>query len=124
MCYILYVARANEFECNDVFGYKVICTKQRWKHICKHVEIANLQNPIISIIAKPDFVNRSRSYANRFTFYKWVYISNLGKAETYIRVVIEYNIDESYTWYGRVISAMACDGPQLGEVTIWKGRAI
>jgi len=119
------MAKPKKFECIDVFGYNIGCTKSRWKHICeRHAETVFLENLVISIIGKPDFVNRSRSYANRFTFYRKAFIIKLGRAEIYIRVVIEYNMDENQKWRGCVISAMPCDGSQLGEVTVWRGRAI
>ncbi|MBA7715443.1 hypothetical protein ES703_124489 [subsurface metagenome] len=113
-----------EFECIDVFGVKVSCSKKRWGHIIKHAEMANLQNLVKSIIIKPDFVNRSRLYANAFTFYRKCLLTQLGRDERYIRVALQYNVDEEQKFCGGVMSAMACDGSQLGEVLIWKGRAI
>lgn len=114
-----------EFECTNIFGNRVSCPKKRWRHTCDHhAEMVGLQELVKSIITKPDFVCRSRAYANRRTFYRKCLLSQLGRDERYIRVVIEYHKDEKQKFYGVVISAMACDGIQLGEVLIWKGRPI
>ena len=113
-----------EFECIDVFEQRVNCSRKRWKHICFHAEMVGLQKLVKSIIIKPDFVNRTRFYANRFTFYRRCSLAQLSRNERYIRIVIEYNMSEVKELCGGVISAMACDTPQIGEVLIWKGRAI
>jgi hypothetical protein len=110
-----------EFECTDIFGYKVSCSKKRWEHICAHPEMDGLQTTIKSIITRPDFINRSRLFANSLTFYKRC---QLGSIDGYIRVVIQYGLDEKKRIYGGVMTAMACNGPQLGEVLLWRGRAI
>ena len=107
-----------EFGCIDVFETKVSCSKKRWKHICKHAEMVCLQGLVKSIIGKPDFVCKSHSYANRYTFYRKCWPAKLGRDERYIRVVIEYNMNAKRELRGCVISSFACDGMQLGEVTI------
>ena len=113
-----------EFECVDIFGHKVSCSKKRWKHICEHAEMVGLQKLVKSIITKPDFICRSRSYANRHTFYKKCWLSQLGRDVRHIRIVIEYQIDSKQNVYGSVMSAMACGGMQYGEVVIWQGIPI
>ena len=113
-----------EFECIDVFGNKVSCSRKRWKHVSEHAEMAGLQKLVKSIIIKPDFINRSRSYVNRLVFYRKCFLRQLGEGERYIRIVIEYSLDKEKKLCGGVMSSMACDSPQLGEVLIWRGKAI
>lgn len=117
------MASRKEFECTDIFKKRVSCSRKRWKHVCIHAEMVNLQNLVKSIIIKPDFVNKTRFYANRFTFYRKCFLAQLSENEKYIRIVIEYNMNEVGELCGGVISAMACVTPQIGEVLIWKGRA-
>jgi hypothetical protein len=115
------MASPKEFECTNVFGNRVGCSKKRWKHIYDHhPELESLQELVKSIIIKPDFVCRSRAYANRRTFYRKCLLSQLGRDERYIRVVIEYQRIDEEKFYGNVITAMVCDGTQLGEVVIWE----
>jgi len=111
---------SKEFVCVDVFGNRVSCSKKRWEHIICHKEMEGLQNQTQSIIIKPDSVYQSRSYANRLTFYRACVLSQLGRDERYIRVVVDYNIDKESNLQGGVISAMAYNGPQFGEVLKWK----
>lgn len=114
------MAVPKEFDCVDVFGNGVSCSRRRWKHICVHAEMVGLQEIVKSIIIKPDFITKSRSYANRNVYYKKCYLAQLGKDERYIRIVIEYNIDEKRKLRGRIITAMACNGSKLGEVLVWR----
>ena len=116
--------RPKEFDCIDIFKVRVSCSRERWQHICDHAEMVGLQTLVKSIIIKPAFVCRSRSYANRFTFYRKCYLAKLGRDERYIRVVIEYNMNAKREFRGGVINSFACGGMQLGEVIIWRGRAI
>jgi len=118
------MGRRKEFECVDAFKKKVSCSRKRRVHICVHAEMVGLQNLVKSIIIKPDFVNRTRFYANRFAFYGKCRLAQLGRHERYLRIVIEYNLNEAEELCGGVITAMACVAPQLGEVLIWRGRAI
>jgi hypothetical protein len=114
-----------EFECSDVLGNKITCSKKRWRHIIEqHPEMRNLQKLVKSIINKPEFVNRSRLYSNSYVYYRQCLLSQLGKSERYIRVVIQYNLDEEELVRGGVMTALACNGPQLGEVEIWRYQTI
>lgn len=113
-----------EFECVDIFGNEIGCSRKRWKHVCTHAEMVGLQELVKSIIGRPDFICRSRAYANRHTFYKKCWLSQLGRDIKHIRVVVEYQIDKKQKVRGSIMSAMACNGIQLGEVVIWRGVPI
>jgi len=118
------MASPKEFDCIDVFKTKVSCSKKRWEHVCKHAEMVCHQNLVKSIIIKPDFVCKSRSSLDRYTFYRKCWLAKLGRYERYIRVVIQYSMNEKREFRGGVINSFACDGMKLGEVIIWRGRAI
>ena len=109
-----------EFTCTDKFGYHIHCTKKRWEHICEHAEMKYMQKLAINSIEDPDFVNRSRSYANRYPFYKLIGFYEFSALHQYLKIVVEYYMLKGHGWRGKVITAFGCDGPPLGEVTVWR----
>ena len=89
-----------------------------------HMIAIGSKNTSYSIINKPESIYRSNIHANRFSYYRRCFLSQLGRDEIYMRIVIEYYSDEKQNLCGRVITAMSCYGPKLGEALVWRGQAI
>lgn len=70
-----------------------------------------------AILEAPEFINRSKDFKDRHTYYKQVVLPQIGS--TYIRVVVKLNF---WRKRGQVVNAFAVKGPQKGEKLIWKRK--
>ncbi len=121
------------FSSGDAFGNNVSCSSKRWKHITdKRPELKDFQGLIINAIREPDFVCRSRSWPNRYVFYKSCILAIFKKYEQYLRIVIQYegnlqDLVEGRTednFNGGIITVIPVTGTQLGEVMICRRQPV
>jgi len=118
---VTYVMRGgtdNEFACKDPRGIVISCSKQQWEYLVKQREMEGQQGVVKAILEAPDFINQSRDFKDRHTYYKQLVLHSVGN--TYIRVVVKVKSKILARKRGYVINAFSCSGTQKGERLLWK----